>query len=136
VKRRHTVGTDVSSLQELDRLGLIEICESMRTRKRKTQLIVAWKAAPIGRDADKPLGEKEERIRVLLETERGPLPLPQLLRLANVARSLIERMLRDGLLESWEEPLDPAEDPFDAGYPRPAPEPNPDPQPALTGIPP
>src|SRR5256884_4224090 len=70
--------------------------------------------------SDKPLGEKEERIRVLLETERGPLPLPQLLRLANVARSLIERMLRDGLLESWEEPLDPAEDPFDAGYTRPA----------------
>ena len=25
-------------------------------------------------------------------------------------------MLRDGLLESWEERVDPAEDPFDAGY--------------------
>ena len=29
-------------------------------------------------------------------------------------------MLRDGLLESWEEPIDPAEDPFDAGYTPPA----------------
>ena len=66
------------------------------------------------------LGEKEERIRALLETERGPLPMPQLLKLAQVSRALIERMLRDGLLESWEEPIDPAEDPFDTGYTPPA----------------
>ena len=30
------------------------------------------------------------------------------------------RMLADGLLESWEEPVDPAEDPFDVGYTPPA----------------
>ena len=29
-------------------------------------------------------------------------------------------MLGDGLLESWEEPVDPAEDPFDVGYTPPA----------------
>ena len=29
-------------------------------------------------------------------------------------------MLADGLLESWEEPVDPAEDPFDVGYTPPA----------------
>ena len=33
---------------------------------------------------------------------------------------LIDRMLRDGLLESWEEPVDPVEDPFDTGYTPPA----------------
>jgi len=33
---------------------------------------------------------------------------------------VIERMLRDGLLETWEEPIDPAEDPFDVGYSSPA----------------
>jgi primosomal protein N' (replication factor Y) (superfamily II helicase) len=110
------LGLEVFSLQKLQRLGLIEIRESMETKKRKTQCVIAWKAAPIGDDAGKPLSEKEERVRLLLETERGPLPLPQLLLLANVARSLIERMLRGGLLQSWEEPLDPAEDPFDAGY--------------------
>jgi primosomal protein N' (replication factor Y) len=33
---------------------------------------------------------------------------------------VIERMLRDGLLEAWEERIDPAEDPFDAGYVPPA----------------
>ena len=33
---------------------------------------------------------------------------------------MIERLLREGLLESWEEAIDPAEDPFDAGYLPPA----------------
>jgi primosomal protein N' (replication factor Y) len=46
--------------------------------------------------------------------------LPQLLKLAHVSRALIERMMRDGLLETWEEPVDPAEDPFDTGYSPPA----------------
>ena len=116
LKSRAKAGVDVSSLQKLQHLGLIEIRESMQTKKRKTQRVIAWKAAPCGDEAGKPLSEKEASVRTLLETERGPLPLPQLLRFANVARSSIERMLRDGRLESWEEPLDPAEDPFDAGY--------------------
>src|SRR5207245_5437698 len=93
-----------------------------------------WKGASSAEEAAPPLAEKEEKIRTLLETERGPLPLPQLLRLANVTRSLIERMLRDGLLESWEEPLDPAEDPFDAGYAPPAHELNAEQEAALKGI--
>jgi len=67
-----------------------------------------------------PLHGKEQRIRELLQTERGPLPVAQLLKLARVSRALIERMLRDRLLESWEEPIDPAEDPFDTGYTPPA----------------
>jgi primosomal protein N' (replication factor Y) len=106
------VGVDTPALQRLQRRGLIEIRESVQGRKRKVQRIVAWKASA----ASASLGEKEERVRAMLGTERGPLPLPQLLRLANVTRSLIEHMLRDGLLEGWEEPIDPAEDPFDAGY--------------------
>ena len=104
-------------LQRLQRRGLVEIRETMQGRKRKTQKVVAWKGK--GEANEKP-GEKEERIRELLKTERGPLPLPQLLKLAHVSRALIERMLRDGLLESWEEPIDPAEDPFDSGYTPPA----------------
>ena len=110
------LGLEVSSLQKLQRLRLIEIHESIQPQKRKTQRVIAWKAALAHSDAAKPLAEKEEKIRMLLETERGPLPLAQLLRLAKITRSLIERMLRDGLLESWEEPQDPAEDAFDAGY--------------------
>jgi primosomal protein N' (replication factor Y) len=104
-------------LQRLQRRGLIEIRETVQGRKRKTQNVVAWKGKGGAREES---AEKEERIRGLLTTERGPLPLPQLLKLAHVSKALIERMLRDGLLESWEEPIDPAEDPFDSGYTPPA----------------
>jgi primosomal protein N' (replication factor Y) len=128
------LGLDVQSLQKLQRLGLIEIRESLQAKKRKTLRVVAWRGASSAEEAAPPLAEKEEKIRTLLETERGPLPLPQLLRLANVTRSLIDRMLRDGLLESWEEPLDPAEDPFDAGYTPPAHELNAEQEAALKGI--
>ncbi len=114
------LGLDVSALQKLQRLGLIEIRESVQNRNRRTQRVIAWRGAPAESERTGPLAEKEERIRMLLETERGPLPLSQLLKLSNVTRSLIARMLRDGLLQSWEEPLDPAADPFDAGYTPPA----------------
>ena len=124
------LGLDAAALQKLQRRGLIEICETVSGRKRKMQRIVAWKTS-----ADShPPSEKEERIRSLLETERGPLPLPQLLKLAQVTRTLIERMLRDGLLESWEEPSDPAEDPFDAGYSPPAHQLNAEQESAMKGI--
>ncbi|MGB4784493.1 MAG: primosomal protein N' [Candidatus Acidiferrum sp.] len=124
------LGVDASGLQRLQRSGLIEIREITAGRKRKVQPIVAWKASV----ASASHGENEERIRGLLETERGPLPLPQLLKIAKVTRALIERMLRDGLLESWVEPIDPAEDPFDAGYTPPAHELNADQESALKAI--
>jgi len=110
---------NAAALQRLQRLGLIDIRESVLGTKRKMQRVVAWKASA-NQSADETPEEKEEKIRTLLQTERGPLPFPQLLKLAKISRALVERMLRDGLLESWEEPLDPAEDPFDAGYEVPA----------------
>ena len=125
-----TLGINVSALQKLRRRGLIEIRESLSERKRKTQRVIAWKSRVALRsekteraaetegeiNAETQRVQREEKIRELLETERGPLPLPQLLKLARVTRSVIERMLREGLLESWEEAIDPAEDPFDVGY--------------------
>jgi primosomal protein N' (replication factor Y) len=111
------LGIAPEDLQKLQRRGFLEIRESVQGRKRRTQRIVAWKGR---QDTSVQLGEKEERVRLLLSTERGPLPLTKLLKLAEVSRALIERMLRDALLESWEEPIDPAEDPFDAGYTPPA----------------
>jgi primosomal protein N' (replication factor Y) len=119
-------GLDTAALQKLQRLGLIEIRESIQDRKRRTQRVIAWKDGRVGSVTARSLSEKEEKIRTLLQTERGPLPLPQLLKLAQVTRSVIERMLRDGLLESWEEAIDPAEDPFDKGYAPPAHDLNPD----------
>ena len=112
------MGVSAEALRRLQERGFLEIRESLQSARRKSQTIVAWKSAKTS--GEKSLNEKEERIRALLETERGPLPLAQLLKLAQVSRSLIDRMLAGGLLESWEEPLDPAEDSFDTGYTPPA----------------
>jgi primosomal protein N' (replication factor Y) (superfamily II helicase) len=127
------LGIGLEMLQKMQRRGYLQIQETMEGRKRKTQTVVAWKGRgkdagveggglPFGSAQGKkpPAREKEERIRALLQTERGALPLSHLLKLAGVSRALVERMLRDGLLESWEEAIDPADDPFDVGYEPPA----------------
>jgi primosomal protein N' (replication factor Y) (superfamily II helicase) len=128
------LGFDVPALQRLQRRGLIEVREVMEGRKRRTHLIISWKGGKSGDVPSGELNEKEERIRKLLWTERGPLPLPQLVSAAHVTRSLIERMLRDGLLESWEETIDPAEDSFDTGYTPPAHELNAEQESALQAV--
>jgi primosomal protein N' (replication factor Y) len=51
-----------------------------------------------------------------------------------VSHAAIERMLAEGLLDTWEEPIDPAEDPFDVGYAPPAHELNPEQDVALEHI--
>jgi primosomal protein N' (replication factor Y) len=163
LRGRAALGIDASGLQRLQRRGLIEIRETLEGRRRKTQRVIAWKGNPaaaqrseenlnaeaqsIQRNRGEEVEEKgvaetqganrkhkEERVRELLETERGPLPLPQLLKLAQVTRTFIDRMLREGLLESWEEAIDPAEDPFDAGYSPPAHELNAEQESALKAI--
>ena len=142
------LGVDAVGLQRMQRRGLIEIRETVEGRKRRTQRVIAWNSGasggrpPTTKDEENGNREKqsaqrrhrEEKIRELLETERGPLPLPQLLKLAQVTRAFVERMLRDGLLESWEEAIDPAEDPFDAGYAPPAHELNVEQESALKAI--
>jgi primosomal protein N' (replication factor Y) len=119
---------DAFSLERLRKLALIELRESVLGRKARTQRVIAWKSInEQEKDSQKPDAEaqiaqtkhNEEIVKAAL-TARGPLPLPQLLRVAKVSRAVVERMLRDGLLESWEERVDPAEDPFDAGYAAPA----------------
>ena len=111
------LGLGPVELQRLQKRGYLEIRESVQQRSRKTQKIVAWSSSEAAPSPE--LNEKESRIRELL-AERGPLPLAQLAKLANVSRAVLERMLRDGLLQSWEETIDPAEDPFDTGYSPPA----------------
>ena len=116
------LGVDASALQRLRRAGLIEFRESVLGRKAKTQRVIAVNSATVDAKSaaqSATLDPKAERIKVALQA-RGPLPLAQLLRVAQVSRSVIDRMLRDGALESWEERIDPAEDPFDAGYVPPA----------------
>lgn len=131
---------NAAALAALQRRGLVEISQQAFERSRRMQRIFAWKKpqshdiqeTPAGPAA--PLDEKTERVRRLLETERGPLPLAQLLRLAQVSRWAVERMLRGGLLESWEEAIDPAEDPFDTDYAPPAHELNAEQESAMRAI--
>jgi primosomal protein N' (replication factor Y) len=140
-------GIAAARLQKLQRRGLVEIRERVSGSARRTQRVIAWKGgvwkggapeATAGDGAADAKGAQAaevattdaamtdvakarwQRIRNLLQTERGPLPLGHLLKLAGVSRGVIERMLRDGVVESWEEPVDPAEDEFDAGYTPPA----------------
>jgi primosomal protein N' (replication factor Y) len=96
------------------RRGLLQLQEGVVGTKRRLQRVIAWKSGAA--ESLTHLAEKEERIRQILEVERGPLPLPVLLRVAHVTRAVIERLVKQGLLESWEEPIDPGEDPFDAGF--------------------
>jgi primosomal protein N' (replication factor Y) len=108
---------DSAALERLRRQRLIEIRETILSRSQKTQRVIAWKASTESTPAS--LDEKAARVKTQLE-ERGPLPLAQLVKLASVSRAVVERMQRDGLLESWEERIDLAEDPFDVGYEPPA----------------
>jgi primosomal protein N' (replication factor Y) len=131
-------GISSAVLQRLARRRLIEIRQSLLQRKQKTQTILAWRTEDSDKrekSADGPrenqfrqhkgkalekFQEQTRRVRALLEAERGPLPLPQVLRLADLSRGAVQRMLACGLLDSWEEPIDRAEDPFDVGYAPPA----------------
>jgi len=113
------LGLDDAAVQRLRRAGLIDIRESMVGRKAKTQRVIAWKSVATQEAPQTAFDAETNRVKAALEA-RGPLPLAQLLRVANISRSVIERMLRDAMLESWDERIDPAEDPFDIGYVPPA----------------
>ncbi len=124
-------GVALGDLLKLQRRGLVEILQQIQTRKRRAQRIIAWRSA--GTDA--PVSsEKEARLRDMLLLQRGALPLTQLLKLGSVSRAVVERLLREGKLEAWEETLDPAEDPFDVGYTPPAHTLNPEQEHAFSAI--
>jgi primosomal protein N' (replication factor Y) len=141
-----------TALQRLVRRGLVEIRQSLLARKQKTQTILAWRTEdslkgennadearenrvrPWQGKALEKFQEQTRRVQELLEAERGPLPLAQVVRLADLSRGAVECMLACGLLYSWAEPIDPAEDPFDVGYAPPAHELNPDQDMALKRI--
>jgi primosomal protein N' (replication factor Y) len=125
---------DAATIDRLRKQNLVEIRESLLGRKPKTQRVVAWKTPPPDNlQSSTTLDEKAARVRDQL-LERGPLPLPHILKFANVSRSIIDRMLRSNLLESWEERVDPADDPFDSGYEAPAHELNPGQESAFNAI--
>jgi primosomal protein N' (replication factor Y) len=124
---------DAATIDRLRKQNLIEIRESLLGRNPKIQRVLAWKTQASDNAQAATLDEKATRVRDQL-LERGPLPLPHVLKLANVSRAIIEKMLRSNLLESWEERIDPADDPFDSGYEAPAHELNPGQESAFTAI--
>jgi primosomal protein N' (replication factor Y) (superfamily II helicase) len=115
------------------RRGYLTATEVLRSRKTRTQKIVAWRRDPrekVDVAAAFPAGHRAEphntisagevspetRIHLVLNAERGPLPLHLLLEEAHVSRSVIERLEKAGLLQTWEEPITPGEDPWDTDF--------------------
>jgi primosomal protein N' (replication factor Y) len=121
-RARKLPGGDAAAARLL-RLGHLELREVARRRRTRTQRIVAWSpAAPPfdGLPMVKPAAEAAERVRRVLVEERGPLPLPKLLAEAAVKRAQVQRLLKQGLLEAWEEPLITEADPFEMDFTPPA----------------
>ena len=98
--------------ERLVRQGYLAAREILRRRKTRTQTIVAWRAGA----AELLAGDAEKRIREVLTTTRGPLPLHVLLEKAGASRAVVKRLEKAGLLQSWEEPLTPGEDPWDTDF--------------------
>jgi len=109
-----------AAAERLQRRRQLEAREVAVRREARVQKIVAWNAAysehSPNADASASLPEKEARVFHVLAEERGPLPLPQLAKLAMVSRPLVEKMIRQEKLKCWEEPLSIEENLFDADY--------------------
>ena len=77
--------------------------EEGRHRAPRTQKIVAWKeqAAPA------PARPAEARIFRVLSESGGPVPLRYLLKMAEVSRPVVERLLKEAKVDVWEEALIP-----------------------------
>ena len=113
---------------QLVRRGWVELRERPVGRKSRTEKIVSWKsgalsdkynAMPASKEA-----EKVQAVRRVLEVEHGPLPVAAALRAAGVTRAFLEKLVREGFLESWEEPRSPIESAFEADFEPPANVPN------------
>ena len=105
-----------AAAERLLRRGQLESGEVTLRRKARTQKIVAWNQDARQAGTQELLDEKAERVRRVLAEERGPLPLGVLLKLARVTRALIARLIRDGKLSSWEEPIAADEDFLEADF--------------------
>jgi primosomal protein N' (replication factor Y) len=101
-----------AAAERLLRRGRLAAQEVMLHRKSRAQKIVAWAAS-----ADEPSASAaEERVREILTTTRGPLPVHLLIKKAGVSPGVILRLEKQGKLSSWEEPLTPEEDPWDTDF--------------------
>jgi primosomal protein N' (replication factor Y) len=109
------------------RRGQLEAEEITRTRKTRTQTIVAWApAAAAAETAAKKtrrasaVAATDENVRRVLAEECGPLPLKLLMERAGASRGTINQLTKQGKLTTWEEPLAAEENLFDADYTAPS----------------
>jgi primosomal protein N' (replication factor Y) len=109
VRRRRV---DEAAAEALVRRGYLAVRNVLRHRQARTQKILAWNsAAPAGE-----LDARAEKVREVLSSASGPLPLHVLIAKAGVSRAVVERLENTGVLSSWEEPLTPGEDPWDTDF--------------------
>jgi primosomal protein N' (replication factor Y) (superfamily II helicase) len=101
-----------AAAEKLVRRGYLSAREIVRRRKTRTQEIVAWRpGAP-----ELLTGSAEKRIREVLTSTRGPLPLGVLLEKAKAPRAVANSLEKAGMLQTWEEPITPGEDPWDTDF--------------------
>jgi primosomal protein N' (replication factor Y) len=105
-----------ATTEKLIRRGYLSARDVLRPRKTRTQTIVAWRPGT----AELLTGDAEKRIHEVLTATRGPLPLALLLKKANASRAVARRLEKAGMIESWEEPITPGEDPWDTDFIPPA----------------
>jgi primosomal protein N' (replication factor Y) len=88
----------------VDRLLLaraLEAREVAQRRRPRVQTIAAWHRAALEPPADSPAG----KIWSILTATRGPLPLKALLEEAGVTQKVAAKLIAEGSLETWEEPI-------------------------------
>jgi primosomal protein N' (replication factor Y) len=111
VKIRRWPGGEVAA-ERLVRRGYLSAREVLRKRRTRTQKILAWNAA----QTDEPANDTEAKIKEVLTSTRGPLPLPILAAKAGVSRTVPLRLEKTGRLLAWEEPLTVEEDAWDTDF--------------------
>ena len=112
-RRIRRIAGGEAAAEGLARRGCVEVRDRLAHKQERVQKIFNWNPSSTPQD------ETEEKIRVLLTAERGPLPLASLLK-ERVSRALIARLEETGKLISWEEPLSseisPQEDAWDTDF--------------------
>ena len=85
--------------ERLVRNGVLAASEVARRKKGRTRQIVAWNEGAVAGES-----EDEARVKEQLNSLRGPLPSSVLLKETGISRGKLARMLKEGKLQSWEEP--------------------------------
>jgi primosomal protein N' (replication factor Y) (superfamily II helicase) len=107
---------DDAIAESLVRRGYLAARNVLSHRKTRTQRIVAWNPAV----AESVAEGAAQRIREILMTTNGPVPLHTLLSKARVSRSVVSRLEKTGTLLAWDEPFTSGEDAWDTDFVPPA----------------